>query len=70
MPGAPMAPPKTLALDAVAVLSHIADAGESRRENVSEALGSLARSFGLRDASALPVYIRAESFVGSLVRRW
>ena len=69
LPSASTAPSHALALDSVAVLAHISDTMDARRCSPREALDGLARHLGLRDASELPVSIRAESYVSSLARR-
>ena len=69
MPHAHNAPPGTEALDAVAVVAHIANCMETRRMGASDALHLLAQSFGLANSSQLPIFVRAEQFVTSLVHR-
>ena len=65
--------PHLAALDSIAVVSHIAMAmdgpQQGARSSFQDGLDNLTRELGLRDATELPLFIKAETFMTSLMSR-
>jgi hypothetical protein len=71
--GQVLASPQLAALDATSVVAHVATnmdlEGGRRGGGFGDGLQALAREVGLRDASELPIFVKGEGYVTSLVSR-